>query len=82
MFGAKPSARNTPGLTKRRQTPRAAATFGVLTDLAGWRPPGPGANGSLMTGQRPGNYEQIDGRTHGTGDAGLGTRSVQCLGKL
>jgi len=26
--------RSTPGLTKRRQGPRAAATFGVLTDLA------------------------------------------------
>src|SRR6476620_6618956 len=37
------SPRNTPGLTKRRKTPHAAATFGVLTELAGLRPPGPGA---------------------------------------
>ena len=37
------SPRNTPGLTKRRKTPHAAATFGVLTELAGSRPPGPGA---------------------------------------
>ena len=27
--------RNTPGLTKRHQTPRTAATFGVLTELEG-----------------------------------------------
>jgi len=26
---------NTPGLTKRHQTPRTAATFGVLTELEG-----------------------------------------------
>lgn len=37
------SARNAPGLTQRRQTPHAAATFGVLTELAGCRPAGPGA---------------------------------------
>src|SRR5215207_9021195 len=34
---------NTPGLTKRRKTPHAAATFGVLTELVGSRPSGPGA---------------------------------------
>src|SRR5213075_2129241 len=34
---------NTPGLTEQRKTPHAAATFGVLTELAGLRPPGPGA---------------------------------------
>jgi len=38
---------NTPGLTKQRKTPRTAATFGVLTELAGSRPPGPGAPGNL-----------------------------------
>src|SRR5687767_14493114 len=35
-------APSAPGLTKRRQTPHAAATFGVLTELEGCRPPGPG----------------------------------------
>ncbi len=30
-----PAARNAPGLTKQRQTPRTAATCGVLTGLAG-----------------------------------------------
>jgi hypothetical protein len=34
---------STPGLTEQRKTPHAAATFGVLTELAGLRPPGPGA---------------------------------------
>src|SRR5690242_2616814 len=34
---------NTPGLTKRRKTPRAAAAFGALTGLAGSCPSGPGA---------------------------------------
>jgi len=34
---------DTPGLTEQRKTPHAAATFGVLTELAGSRPPGPGA---------------------------------------
>lgn len=34
LFRANPPVRSTPGLTKRRQGPRAAATFGVLTDLA------------------------------------------------
>ena len=37
--------RDTPGLTEQRETPHAAATCGVLTGLAGSRPPGPGANG-------------------------------------
>ena len=44
-----PPARNTPGLTQRRQTPHAAATFGVLTELAGCRPAGPGATGSYRS---------------------------------
>src|SRR3977135_4477098 len=35
-------APSAPGLTKRRQTPHAAATFGVLTELEGCRPSGPG----------------------------------------
>src|SRR5215208_5904148 len=35
---------DTPGLTEQRETPHAAATCGVLTGLAGSRPPGPGAN--------------------------------------
>src|SRR5205823_705947 len=34
---------STPGLTEQRMTPHAAATFGVLTELTGLRPPGPGA---------------------------------------
>src|SRR5829696_1927962 len=34
---------DTPGLTELRKTPHAAATCGVLTGLAGSRPPGPGA---------------------------------------
>src|SRR3954466_6487493 len=37
-------APSVPGLTKRRQTPHAAATFGVLTELEGCRPPGPGTS--------------------------------------
>ena len=39
--------RNTPGLTKQRKTPHAAATCGVLTGLVGSRPPGPGASSKL-----------------------------------
>src|SRR4051812_27550829 len=44
--------RNTPGLTKRLQTPHAAATFGVLTELEGCCPPGPGAPINLAAAHR------------------------------
>src|SRR5690349_1236887 len=48
---------NVPGRPKRQKTPHAAATFGVLTELEGSRPPGPGTPRNIVgcsgRGSRP-----------------------------
>src|SRR5215208_1667361 len=58
---------DTPGLTEQRETPHAAATCGVLTGLAGSRPPGPGAPNNLAWCGGEFNPEGLGSRVWGLG---------------
>src|SRR5689334_12562263 len=53
-----------PGRPKRQETPHAAATFGVLTELEGSRPPGPGTLWNILAGPAAGRVLGLPNASH------------------